>query len=132
MPRRLGLGVIPALALSLVASAALAAAESKFRVTDRAKVYHGYPDAFTTPAVVDSARVLDSLPSMKRIRDEKVVRDTAKWHLLINEANQHFQRLIRTVAKEGGYDLVAEVGFVTGPRAIPNATDAALAAAARA
>lgn len=103
----------------------------KFKVSDRAKVYFGFVDAFTSPAVVDSARVLESLPPMKRIRDEKVSKESAKWHLLISEANNQFQKVLKNVAKSGGYDLIAEVGSVSGPRAVPNITDDVIAAAAR-
>jgi hypothetical protein len=103
----------------------------KYKVADRAKVYFGFVDAFTTPAVVDSARVLESLPPMKRIRDEKVTKESAKWHLLISDANNQFQRVLKNVAKSGGYDLIAEVGSVSGPRAVPNITDEAIALAAR-
>jgi len=117
-------------ALSLLLGASIGGADG-FRVLDRAKVYHGYADAFTSPAAVESTRVMDALPAMKKIRDEKVQKDSARWYVLINEANQQFQRALRTVAKEGGYDLIAEVGAVTGSKAIPNVTDLAINASAR-
>ena len=103
----------------------------KYKVSDRAKVYFGFADAFSAPAVVDSARVLESLPPMKRIRDEKVAKESAKWHLLISEANSQFQKVLKSVAKSGGYDLIAEVGSVSGPRAVPNITDEAISVATR-
>ena len=102
-----------------------------FRVLDRTKVYHGFADAFAAPAVVEASRVMDVLPATKKIREEKVPKDSARWYVLINEANQQFQRVLRTVAKDGGHDLVAEVGSVTGSKPIPNVTDVAIAVAAR-
>jgi hypothetical protein len=116
---------------SVLLCASAAAALEGYRILDRAKVYHGFADAFTTPAVVDSTKVKDSLPAMKKIREEKIVKESARWYVLINEANQHFQKVLRVVAKEGSYDLIAEVGSISGPKSIPNVTDSAISAIGR-
>ncbi len=126
LPRRASL---PVLSMLLLAGAAWAAAD--YRVVDRSKVYHGLADSFSSPATVVSTRVFDTLPAMKKIEEEKVKRDTARWHVLIKEANEQFQKALKTVSKENEYDLIAEEGAVTGSKAIPNVTDQAIAAGAR-
>jgi hypothetical protein len=123
--RTLGFGV---LFLSLVATATLAAADS-FKVTDRSKVYHGLSDAFASPAVIESSKVMETLPAIRTLQDDNVKKNSAKWYVLMNEANQQFQKAVKAVAKDGGYDLVAEVGAVSGSRAISNVTDAVITAA---
>ncbi|MBI3820127.1 MAG: hypothetical protein HY286_15645 [Planctomycetes bacterium] len=117
------------IAVFVLSSATLFAFAETYKVTDRTKVYLGSADAFTSPAVVESSKVMEILPAMKTIKDESVKKDSARWFILVNEANQQFQKALKAVAKEHSYDLVAEVGSVTGPKAITDATDLAIAAA---
>jgi hypothetical protein len=117
-----------ALAFGFVATS-LVAGEAALKVLDRTKVYYGLADAFTAPAVVEAAKVMETLPAMKTIEGEGLKKNSARYFMLLNEANQQFQKAIKAVAKDQSYDLLAEVGAVTGPKAIPNATDQVIKAA---
>lgn len=94
-----------------------------FRVTDRTKVYYGMADAFSAPAVVEASKVMETLPAMKTIKEDSIKKESARWFVLVNEANQQFQKALKSVAKDNSYDLIAETGAVTGPKAITDVTD---------
>jgi hypothetical protein len=117
-----------ALAFGFVATS-LFAGEVALKVLDRTKVYHGLADAFSSPAVIEASKVMETLPAMKTIEGEGVKKSSARYFVLLNEANQQFQKAVKAVAKDQGYDLLAEVGAVTGPKTIPNATDQVIKAA---
>ncbi|MFN0207426.1 MAG: hypothetical protein ACKVS6_14065 [Planctomycetota bacterium] len=124
-PRTLLAGVF---FLTIFAFTAYAAADS-FKVIDRTKVYFGLADAFVSPAVIESSKVMETIPAIKTIQNDGIKKDTARWFVLMNEANQQFQKAIKSVAKDNGYDLVSEVGSVSGSRTIKNITDSVIAAA---
>lgn len=105
------------------------AGEAGAKVLDRSKVYFGQPDAFTAPAVIEAAKVMETLPAMKAIDSENVKKNSARWFLLMHEASQQFHKALKAVGKDQGYDLIAEVGSVSSGQTIPNATDAVIKAA---
>jgi hypothetical protein len=105
------------------------AGEGGARVVDRTKVYYGLPDSFSSPAVIECSKVMDTLPAMKTIDGEGVKKNSARWFLLVNEANQQLHKALKSVGKDQGYDLFAEVGAVTSGQTVPNATDAVIKAA---
>lgn len=105
------------------------AAADTFKVIDRTKVYLGLADAFVSPALIESTKVMETIPAIKTIQNDGIKKDTARWFVLMNEANQQFQKAIKSVAKDGGYDLIGEVGSVSGSRTIANITDTVIAAA---
>lgn len=120
----------PLLAVFFLGFSALAFSFAEtFRVTDRTKVYLGTADAFSTPAVLDASKVMEVLPAMKTIKEDGIKKDSARWFMLMNEASQQFQKVVKAVAKDGNYDLIAEIGAVTGPKAIVDVTDSSIAAA---
>lgn len=129
MSTKLNLYTFTFTTIVMTAVVAVAFADS-YRVIDRTKVYFGCTDAFSSPATVDSTRLMEVLPPVKTIKEDGVKKDSARWFILTNEANQQFQKALKAVAKEKGHDLIAEVGAVTGPRVITDITDAAIKAAA--
>jgi hypothetical protein len=107
------------------------AGEGGAKVLDRTKVYHGLPDAFTAPAIVEASKVMDTLPAMKSIESEGVKKSSARWYLLVNEANLQFKKALKSVATDKGYDLIAEVGALSSTQTITNVTDDVIKAAAK-
>ncbi|HKB15361.1 MAG TPA: hypothetical protein VKF62_04815 [Planctomycetota bacterium] len=95
----------------LLAAGAAFAAEAKYQV-ERAKVYHGNPDAFAKPSVVRSLTVFQNIKAYKAIEEEKVSTDSARYFLLLKEANEVFRTALASVAKEEKVDLIGEVGAI--------------------
>ncbi|MGH7150812.1 MAG: hypothetical protein ACREIU_08945 [Planctomycetota bacterium] len=98
-------------AFLLLAAGVAFAAEAKYQV-DRAKVYLGNPDAFAKPAVVKSLTVFQNIKAYKAIEEEKVSADSARYFLLLKEANEVFRTGLASVAKEDKVDLIGEVGTI--------------------
>ena len=96
------------LALFTFAAGAAFAVAAKYQV-DRAKVYHGNPDAFSKPAVVKSLTVFQNIKAYKTIEDEKIKSDSARYFLLLKEANEVFRTALTEVAKAEKVDLIGEV-----------------------
>ncbi|HET6204412.1 MAG TPA: hypothetical protein VFI25_16595 [Planctomycetota bacterium] len=112
------------LSLALAAGVALAAGDVKYQV-ERAKVYHGNPDAFSKPAVVTSLTVFQNIKAYKTIEEEKVTPESARYFLLMKEANEVFRKALTQVAKDEKADLVGEVGAIKAddPKvAVPDVT----------
>jgi len=109
---------------------AMAAAET-YRVLDRKKIYYGSPDSFAVPAVLDAKKVMAKLPAMQKIEAESVAKESARWYVLMHEANQQFKKALKSVAKDSGYDLIAESGAVVATKNIADVTDLVLTAAAK-
>jgi hypothetical protein len=95
----------------LLAAGVAFAAEAKYQV-ERSKVYHGNPDAFAKPAVVKSLTVFQNIKAYKTIEEEKVSSESARYFLLLKEANEVFRTALATIAKEEKVDLIGEVGAI--------------------
>lgn len=80
---------------------------------DRQGVYLGQPASFRNPAVVRMAMIFDRIPAYRQIVDERIVDSDPRYWILLERANRIFDRVIRAVAAEGGYDLICEVGCLT-------------------
>lgn len=85
-------------------------------------VYFGDAREWAKPAEVDADAVYGAIPEYRQIVDEKIDPSDAKYDLLMAKARKKFVAAIRTVAKDGGYDLIARVGSVKGAGAVPNVT----------
>src|SRR5262245_2754727 len=94
-----------AIGLVLLGSGLLAAAEVKYEV-ERSKVDHGNADAFSKPAVVKSLTVFQGIKAYKTIQDENITPDSARYFLLLKEANEVFKNGLAQVAKDESLDLV--------------------------
>lgn len=100
------------LALTPLGSVSAHATKPLPRVTISGKVLLGDTKAFRTVATVDRRKVFDAIPAVRTLRTEKVVRDSARYHFLIYEANREFQRVVGLAALRQSIDLVVEVGGV--------------------
>ena len=99
------------LVLAALSAGAFAAADVKYQV-DRAKVYFGNADAFAKPAVVKSLTVFQNIKAYKTIEEEKITPESARYFLLMKEANEVFRNALTQVAKDEKIDLIGEVGSV--------------------
>jgi hypothetical protein len=102
-----------------------AAAAVKYEV-DRAKVYFGNADAFAKPSVAKSLTVFQNIKAYKTIEEEGLSPDSARYYLLLKEANEVFRSALTLVAKEEGRDLIAETGAVKsddGKVVVPDLTE---------
>jgi len=99
------------LVLAVVSAGAVAAADVKYQV-ERGKVYFGNADAFTKPAVVKSLTVFQNIKAWKTIEEEKITPESARYFLLLKEANEVFRDALAKVAKDEKVDLIGEVGSI--------------------
>jgi len=112
MSSRLSKVFAPALlCVVLPGTVAASPAGTKFEV-DRAKVYYGNPDAYTKPAVVHAPTVFKHIEAYKKIEQEGIKKDSARYFLLMQEANQAFREAVKKVALQEKVDLVGEKGTV--------------------
>ena len=97
--------------LSLLLEAPSARGDGAYEV-DAEKVYLGDPEAFKEPATVDRDKVFGEIPAYKLIQKEGLTEKHARYWILLQKANEVFEKVITKVAGDGGYDLVAENGAV--------------------
>jgi hypothetical protein len=95
-----------------LASAAVAVpAAVKYQI-ERAKVYYGNPDAYTVPCVVQASSIFKHIEAYKKIEEEGIKKDSARYFLLMQEATQTFRDVVKKVALAEKVDLVGEKGTV--------------------
>ncbi|MCX7920338.1 MAG: OmpH family outer membrane protein [bacterium] len=78
------------------------------------KVYFGNPKNYTSPAQLELAKVLDATREYQRIKKEKMKSDNPLYWILLQRANEKVYTAIKKVAEEKKYDLVGELGYITG------------------
>ncbi|MEQ8763073.1 MAG: hypothetical protein RL885_04045 [Planctomycetota bacterium] len=114
------------LAFAMIAGlAGVCAAETTpddVQVVDKKKVYFGDPDNFSRPAVISAKKIFDEIPAYKQIKEEGLDKNDPRYWTLLEKANKVFKRVVKKVAENGGYDLVAEVGSLKGAEEFPNLT----------
>ncbi|MCI0650861.1 MAG: OmpH family outer membrane protein [Planctomycetes bacterium] len=98
---------------ALAALAATAAAAETCVIVDKTQVYYGNPKSFKKPATIVRTKVYDEIPAYKKIKDEKLDSRDARYHFLIAEASKVFGENLTKVAKDKGFDLVAELDAIT-------------------
>ena len=126
--------VIPTLlsmaALLLLATTAEAGL-GDYRCTDTGRVYHGNARLIRKPAVCSADRVYRHIPEYRQILSEHLTEKDVRYHFLMKEASQKFLKAVKAMAREGGFDFVAEVGAVQvvreGAKQPVDKTDAVIA-----
>ena len=89
---------------------------------DKTKVYYGDPDNFSTPAVITLLTVFENIPEY--VDAKKKSEDDPEYYILLKKANEKFQKAVKKVATDEGYDLVGEVGTVkVKGKEVPDVTD---------
>jgi len=99
-PITLCLSLFAVLVAFAVASAAI----------DPSAVYLGSPESFNSPAEIRASEVFEAIPEYRRIRQEKIKPNDARYWLLMNRANRRFRKALKVVANTCGYDLIVEAG----------------------
>lgn len=79
---------------------------------DKDRVYHGSPDSFKSPATLTRDLVFSEISAYKQIQKEGLNQNHARYWLLLQKANDVFNRVVAKVATDSGHDLVAESGAV--------------------
>lgn len=102
--------------------AARAADEAPRKTVDADAVFFGDAREWSKPAEVDADAVYAQIEEYKRIVEEKIDPSDPKYGVLMSKARKRFLAAVRTVAKDGGYDLVARLGSVQGVAGVPNLT----------
>ncbi len=82
-------------------------------------IYYGNPKKFNNPATLQISKVISSHPSYPLLKSYSS-EDPDFW-LILERINQEILATIRKVARERGYDLVGEKGFLK--KEMPDITD---------
>jgi hypothetical protein len=122
-----------ALALFVVGSRSAGAEDAKgpsYRCTDPSLVYLGNPRLFKKPGVVCADRVYRAIPEYQEILAKNLTDRDVRYHFLMRKASDKFTSAIGTVARDGGYDLMACQGAIVAETADtpppPDVTDAVI------
>jgi len=75
-----------------------------------AVVYFGKVDGAKKPAELTAKTVFNEIPEYKKIKDKGLGKDDAEYWLLLNKANDKFNKAVKKVAEDGKYDVVVEKG----------------------
>ena len=87
------------------------------------QVYYGNAKEYSNPAQLELAKVLDATKEYQRIKKEKIKSENPLYWILLQRANEKVQAAIKKVAENKKYDLVGELGYITGnTNPIPNIT----------
>ena len=88
-------------ALSLVISMAAVAS------TD---VYYGKTDGAKKPAEIVAQDIFNEISEYKKIKEKGLTKDDAEYWVLLNHANEKFNKAVKKIVDEGKYDVVVEKG----------------------
>ena len=86
-------------------------------ILDPGRVYFGRARHLPTSrecAVVELSRVYDHVPEVRRIRREQWGPSDPEYHFLVARASRTFRHALGRVARDHGFDLVAERGAIRG------------------
>jgi len=81
-------------------------AKIKYRVTG--DVYFGDRYQFSKPCVLCRKKIFEKIPEYQTIVHEQLNKNSARYHLLIEQANRVFRSKIKEALEGLGYDLVVE------------------------
>ena len=75
-------------------------------------IYFGKADGAKKPAEITAATIFNEIPEYKKIKEKGLTKDDAEYWVLLNKANEKFNKAVKKVAEDGKYDVVAEKGKV--------------------
>jgi hypothetical protein len=93
---------------------------------DKKKVYYGKASSFKKPAEINLLTVFGAISEYTEAK--KKSEDDPDYYILLQKANDKFQKALKKAASDGGYDLVAEKGAVKAKKTVPDITDAVIKA----
>lgn len=81
-------------------------------------IYYGKKDGAKKPAEIKAQDAFNEIAEYKKIKEKGLTKDDAEYWLLLNKANEKFNKAIKKVAEDDKFDVVAEKGkhkFETAP-----------------
>jgi Skp family chaperone for outer membrane proteins len=75
-------------------------------------IYHGKKDGAKKPAEIKAQDVFNEIAEYKKIKEKGLTKDDAEYWVLLNKANEKFNKAVKKVAEDGKHDVVAEKGKV--------------------
>jgi len=81
---------------------------------DLQKIFWGDATEFNTPSEIDYTKIVHGTPEYKSIKKNNITQGTAKYWILVSEANDHAVRVISSFGDESNYDLIALKGYLGG------------------
>ncbi|MCA9314281.1 MAG: hypothetical protein H6806_05885 [Planctomycetes bacterium] len=131
-----GTGAFARLALVLLLVAVVAApavaSVGDYRCVDATRVYLGNARLFHTPCHVDSDAIYRQIPEYREILEKGLTDRDVQYHFLMKKAAQKFAEAVKSMARDNGNDLVAEMGTVSKARdeapEVPDRTQAVISA----
>jgi len=75
-------------------------------------VYFGDKNLFSAPAVMNRDKVFAEIPAFKTIKKEKLDKRSARYFMLLEQANEVFREKVKATAERMGHDLVVEKGGI--------------------
>jgi len=78
------------------------------------RIYYGNAKEYSSPAQLEWCKVLDATKEYQRIKKEKIKSDNPLYWILLQRANEKVQAAIKKVAEKKKYDLIGELGYITG------------------
>jgi hypothetical protein len=105
--------VLCLLAVAFAAGAPLVSAGvGDHKCTDCNKVYYGNPRLFKAPCEISADRVYKHIKEYKEILEKGLTDKDVQYHFLMKKASERFNDAVKQMAKDEGFDLVAETGTV--------------------
>lgn len=90
-----------------------------YKITERSKVYYGNASNFSKPATVIALVVYQHIPEYQEIQRRGLKEDDPEYIKLMEKATKKFLKAVEKAAKEGGYDLVVEQGYISSDDGTP-------------
>lgn len=76
------------------------------------EIYYGKKDGAKKPAEIKAQDAFNEIPEYKKIKEKGLTKDDAEYWVLLNKANEKFNKAVKKVAEEEKHDVVAEKGKV--------------------
>ena len=73
-------------------------------------IYYGKKDGAKKPAEIKAADVFNEIAEYKKIKEKGLTKDDAEYWVLLNKANEKFNKAVKKAAEAGKHDVVAEKG----------------------
>jgi len=131
--KTLRVAVTAAMLLVLVLSSGLVSAKgrSKVRIKE-ADIYHGDPDHYKKPAVVDVDAVYARIPEYRQILEKNLDSTSPRYLFLLRAASERFRKALAKCSRGRGYDLIGGLGSIRiEGKTVPNITSLVMRALPR-
>jgi hypothetical protein len=80
---------------------------------DQTQVFFGSLNKFENPGEISFSDIVSQTPEAERIREDDVKRGSGEYWILMQKATSRARRAVASYAKDAGYDLVTESGYLS-------------------